>query len=81
MIIDYHFFHHSVSVSRSILNTFFIITNHQSERGFIGSRGWGFRKAGAAFPCFLFLVPYLLFKPPLPRLKPWAMVNVEKIVN
>ena len=27
----------------------------------------------------LFLIPYLLFKHPLPRLKPWAMLNVVKL--
>ena len=27
-------------------------------------------------PYSLFLIPYLLLKHPLPRLKPWAMVNV-----
>jgi hypothetical protein len=26
------------------------------------SRGWGFRKVGAAFICFLFLINYWLFK-------------------
>jgi len=27
----------------------------------MGSKGWGFRKVGAAFPYFLFLVSYSLF--------------------
>jgi hypothetical protein len=30
-------------------------------------------------PYSLFLIPFLLFKQPLPRLKPWAMVNVVKL--
>jgi hypothetical protein len=29
--------------------------------GSMSSRGWGFRKVGASFPYFLFLVSYFLF--------------------
>jgi hypothetical protein len=61
----------------------------------MGSRGWEISSVDVVFspiikggkvlleqnplPYSLFLIPYLLFKHPLPRLKPCAMVNVVKI--
>ena len=39
--------------------------------------GWNWKMLELIpLPYSLFLIPYLLLKHPLPRLKPWAMVNV-----